>query len=301
MIDTSISWDDYVAIKRMNPSTLVYGRRSMKALRRVITEGFWEASDVMVLGTSIHSLLLEPDEFEERFAVMPSYHLDADNCTQGGKSSTSRATKYCEEMEAGFVRAIGSKTLLLRSQYDTALTCIESIRSRPAMVEIIEHSHKEVTVLGEIDGIECKGRIDLLHPSKIVDLKNTADVSERKFKRIFDDLGYAFKLAMYRELVRQNTVGVRDVEIIAQETSGDFDNVLYTLPSDWLDDAMNDVMRVIAMYKQSLATGVWPGVDGGQDRVELERPYWQKKEADQSDWSSIDVGATIGAEEEAYF
>jgi exodeoxyribonuclease VIII len=299
MITTGVSWEDYKKVERMNPSTLVAGCRSMLRLRRLLQKGFGEETNAMRLGTGIHALLLEPEEFEERFCVRPDFHLMPGNVTGKGEPSTSTATTFCKRMLAEFEAEHAGRIILNRAQYDTALHCIEAIRSRPAMVEIIQHSNKEVTVYGEIDGVPCKGRIDLLSPAIICDLKTTADVEPRAFGRTFANLRYAFKLAMYRELVRQNTCD-REVKVIAQETAGDFDNVLYDVPGIVLDNALNKVRSVLADYKHAVDTGVWHGVDRGSDEVPVLIPAYAMDEDEQGlDWSGV---ATVeDSDTESYF
>lgn len=248
MIDHTITWENYCSLRRMNPSTLVHGCKSMKRLKRAISEGFPERSDAMMLGTGIHALLLEPDQFEERFCVIPAFQFDAENVTGRGDPSQSKATSYYKAKEAAFIEANKGKEFLDRGQYDTALTCIEALNSRSHFRELVDASSKEVTVYGEIECVPFKGRLDLLSPTTICDLKTTYDVSQ--FNRTFTQLEYAFKLAIYRELVRQNTVGVRDVKVIAQETKDDFDNAMFVVPAELLDITFNRVMQVTKLYKQ---------------------------------------------------
>jgi len=237
-IQPNIPWPDYCGIKRMNPSTLVAGNKSMLRLKRAIAGGYPEETNAMRLGTGIHTLLLEPDEFEERFCVVPAFHLDPENMRAAkrkdepieDRKTDSKLTNYCQGMVARFKAANPDKAFLDQTQYDTALTCIEALHSRTNFAELIASKNREVTVFGEIEGVPCKGRLDLLSPGVITDLKTTHDVSD--FGRTAFKLNYCFKLAMYRELVRQNTVGLRDVKVIAQETKDDFYNALFTIPSD---------------------------------------------------------------------
>jgi hypothetical protein len=270
----NLSWEDYQQVKRMNPSTLVAGLKSMLKLKRAIAGGMYEESNAMRIGTGIHALLLEPDEFESRFVVMPDFHLHEENVTKDGKRSSSTATTYYKEKVAEFVKQASGKSVLTRSEYDQCLMCIESLHSRPAISKLITESSHEVTVYGEIEGVEFKGRIDALTTDCIVDLKTTADVSPLVFGRRFFSLGYDFKLAIYRELVRQNMEGVNDVKVIAQEPSGDFDNCLHPIYPEILDMAFQRVLGVVRQYKECLATNVWPGVDGGQDEIDLWVPSY---------------------------
>jgi hypothetical protein len=253
----------------------------------------------MRLGTGIHTLLLEPEEFESRFCVVPSFNLDAENVTGKGERSESKATTYYKSKVAEFQSLNQGKSFLDRTQYDQALTCIEALNSRKHFVELVHEANKEVTVTEcEIEGVPFKGRIDLLHPTCICDLKTTFDVAQ--FGRTFTSLEYAFKLSIYRELVRQNTVGVRDVKVIAQETKDDFDNAMFVVPSDLLDVAFSRVLFVVNQYKQALASGVWPGWDGGEKEVEIEIPYYARKQMEEIDWSGVEIGETTETQE-SYF
>ena len=286
LITDKIPWADYVQVKRMNPSTLVAGCKSMLSLRNLIRDGFKEETNAMRMGSGAHALLLEPNEFQERFCVMPDFHLSPDNVTGKGVPSQTRTTDWYKREVAAFAAEYPDKTIIGRTQYDQCLRAIESIWERPKMRELVESSAKEVTVYGEILGVECKGRLDLLNKTTIADLKTTPNIHKRKFGRVFSDLNYAFKLAFYRELVRQNLPGQWQVELITQELTGDFDNALVPVPREVLDNAWDKVVEVMTAYKRCLETDVWPGVDGGKDYYELDVPNWAMDGDEEFDWSS---------------
>lgn len=293
MITDKIPWDEYCKVKRMNPSTLVAGCKSMLSLRNLMRDGFREETNAMRMGSGAHALLLEPDKFKERFCVMPDFHLSPDNVTGKGVPSQTRTTDWYKREVAGFVADNPDKTIIGQTQYDQCLRAIEAILERPKMRELVESSAKEVTVYGEILGVECKGRLDLLTDKprgywKIADLKTTPNVHKRAFGRRFSDLRYDFKLAFYRELVRQNverTSGI-DVELITQELTGDFDNALVPVPAIVLDNAWSKVVEVMTEYKRCLETNRWPGVDKGEDYYELDVPNWAMDGDEEFDWSS---------------
>ena len=294
MITDNIAWADYVKVQRMNASTLVAGCKSMLSLRNLIRDGFKEETNAMRMGSGAHALLLEPDQFQERFCVMPDFHLSVDNLRESKykgepdeeRQTNSKATKFYKQKVALFVADNPGKTIIGQTQYDQCLRAIESIWARPKMRELVESSAKEVTIYGEICGVECKGRLDLLNKTTIADLKTTPNVHKKAFGRIFSNLNYAFKLAFYRELVRQNWGGELSVELITQELTGDFDNALVPVPGIVLDNAWDRVVEVMQAYKRCLETGVWPGVDGGKDYYELDIPNWAMDGDEEFDWSS---------------
>ena len=298
MINKTISWNDYLSIKVMNPSTLVHGIKSMRRLRRAIQDGFPEESNAMRLGSGIHALLLEPDEFDKRFVVMPTFNLDIANATAKGERTDSKLTNYYKARVQEFKES-EKRSVLDAKQYDSILNCIEEIHSRPHMIDMLHRSSKEVTVLGEIDGVEFKGRMDMLAPDCITDLKTTFDIAqfERQTLRKFD---YLFKMSIYRELVRQNTVGVRDVKIIAQETKDDFDNAVFSIPSEILDHSFSHVLQVVASYKQAVASDEWIGWDRGEKEIVIDMPYEMRKQLENVDWSGVELSSEI-KEVESYY
>ncbi len=297
-----LDWDAYCALPRMNASTLVHGCKSMKHLRAAMAGGFPEESDAMRLGTGIHTLLLEPEEFEARYVVMPDFENDTENMraakrkgeSDKDRQTNSRNTKYYKAKAAAFHQANVGRTVLKRDQYDQALHCIEAIRSRSYMSKIIDSSEKEVTLLGEIAGIPFKGRVDLLRRKRplIVDLKTTGDCNKHAFGRIFARLHYDMKLAIYRELAQQELGKTPDVGIITQETSGVFDNAYVPVPHIVLDNAWPRVESVLMDFHKANKTGDWPGADRGKDRYELAVPQWAMEDADEElDWSTVPTEA----------
>lgn len=299
MVEFGKSWADYLEIKRMNPSTLVAGCRSMKRLKRCIDGGFPEETDPMRFGTGLHALLLEPAEFESRFCVVPDFHLDADNLRKPKSKSESiedrrtesKVTDYYKSKIKEFAATNGGRQFLTRQQYDDCLFCIESLRSRPKIAQTIDQSRKEVTLTGEILGVPFKGRVDLLRIDKqrglITDLKTTSDIEKHAFGRVFMRLRYDFKMCLYRELVKQETGKEYKCAMICQEVGGDFDNAFVPIPDIVLDNAMTRVVSVIADYKKAMADNQWHGVDRGKEKYELAIPDWAMEDDEEVDWSAL--------------
>ena len=152
--------EEYRQLKRMNASTLVHGLRSMKSLKRAIDEPMREPTEAMQFGTATHVGTLEPGEFNARYCVMPDFHKDGANVTAGGKQSNSKATSYYKAKCEEFIAENPGKIVLSEWEMDRILRCIRETTSKPGMRELLKSCQKEVVLLGEIDGVECKGRVD---------------------------------------------------------------------------------------------------------------------------------------------
>lgn len=300
MISRNVSWADYQQITRMNPSKLVRGCKSMKSLKRAIDDGFSEPTDAMRMGSGLHCLLLESDQFEDRYCVIPDFHKLPDNVTAQGKPTDSKATNFYKNKVKEYASENAGREFVSRDQYDTMLCAIESLRGHAEASRLIEScgSNLEITVLGEISGVEFKGRIDALSPQAIIDLKTTATVDTIQFGRTFANLKYGMKLAIYRELIRQSST-TRDVRVIAQEMSGDFDTVVFDVPDCVLDAGLAAAKLIIEDYRHSLKTGEWHGVDRGEKTVQLVVPNWSMPS--DAEEAAMWHGASVESETEAAF
>lgn len=263
-------WEQYRGLPRMNPSTIVYGMESRRHLLHAATCGGIEPSNDMRLGTGIHAMTLEPHTFADTFVIIPAFHLYPENVTKEGKISTSTATDYCKQKTADFLRnEADGRQILSAEQYDRALSAVQAIKQCLRAEELVRISEPEVTMLGEIEGVRFKGRIDLLAEAVIGDIKTTVSCNPWKFSRQFRDLRYCHKLAIYRELVRQHTGKLLPVEIIAQEKRPPFDTVVFPVPDDKLTAAMTEVIATIQDYRLAIETDHWPGRDRGNLTVDL--------------------------------
>lgn len=274
-VSTMLPWDEYCKIRKMNPSTLVCGLTSMKAMKAAIDGEFPEESNAMRLGTGIHSLLLTPEEFESRFVIMPDFANDPRNMTTGKNPtrSFSSVTTWVKEQIEEFSAAVPEGVSILpHAEYVRCLSAINAVRSHHSAPRYLEGA-KEVTVKGTIDGVECKGRVDVLG-EWLVDVKTTQDAGVFAFGRSCANLHYPFKMAFYRELIAQMTGEILPVAFVAVETNGLFDCVVHEVPDAVLDQGFRQVREQLERYKRCKESGVWPGKDGGADSVTLYTPNW---------------------------
>jgi len=273
---------EYQQIQAMNPSTLVHGRKSMRSLKNAINGRSKEPTNAMRFGNKYHTLILEPEEFEKSFSVMPNYAAMPENVTGKGERSDSWATVFCKESKRSFESAteLDGKQVITRDEYDRGLAMCESIADDEYASFIIRTSKREVTLTGEIEGISFKGRLDLCG-GILADLKGTANAEAIAFGRTAANMKYAFKMSIYQELYRQNFEAYPDdVCIIAVETGGDFECCVYDQMDAALDAGWDQVIATVRAYKGCIASDRWPGVNRGRGSVPLFVPNWAMPEDD---------------------
>jgi len=276
--------DDYDSIKRMNASTLVHGLKSMWSLKCAIDGGF-TSTPAMQFGSQYHCLILEPGEFTRTHAVMPNFAIHADNIDAKGLPSTSANTSWARETRTLFADEceVNGREIITEQNYEKAQAMIAGIQRNKLATELIETSEKEVTLLGEIDGVEFKGRVDLLRTDALSDIKGTPNASDRPFGGSMAKLNTAFKMSIYRELIRQQKNNAPDhVYLIAVESGGDFDTCVYEIPDIVLDNGFSKVRRTLEQFKIARDTDTWPGLQA-DEAVQLHVPNWSMDQ-DELEW-----------------
>ena len=275
--------EDYRAIDAMNSSTLKHGLHSMLRLKRVI-DGHWKLeSDAAKIGTAIHVLVLEKDDFDHRYCELPAFELSEDNKTDKGKPSKSKATGYYKAAVNEFMQQRPGIEILSAGQMGVVQKAGRVAAQHAVMKQLLDEfdTQTEVILLGEIEGVKCKAKLDLvnLRLNQLFDLKTCSDASKDGFGRQIVKFNYGFQLAFYRELYRQNYDREPHVNILAVETSRDYDRVNFSIPERLLDAGYRRVCETLRLYKRAYETDNWPGLDGGQDVVEPNIAEWHMEDA----------------------
>lgn len=112
---------------------------------------------------------------------------------------------------------------------------------------------KQVVMVGEIEGLPFKIKMDSFHDGKaIVDLKTTQTLDQNKRYFVPDSgerlsfpiyAGYDTQLAIYREIVRQNTGDILPAFIAAADKDPHPMCDVIQLPQKMLDEALDRVKR----------------------------------------------------------
>ncbi len=135
----------------------------------------------------------------------------------------------------------------LKSTYQACEAAIARIEKDPTAMEYLEGA-KQLIVTGEIEGVPCKGKLDVLGNGRIVDLKCMRD-----FAPVYKDgerldfiraWGYDIQAYFYTELIRQYTENNEawPFYILAVTKEASPDLLLVEIP-DWLIRSAGEVVR----------------------------------------------------------
>lgn len=153
-------------------------------------------------------------------------------------------TGNVEEFRAGHPELF-KKDGELKQTYEVCEAAINRIKRDETAMEYLD-GEKQVIVTGEIEGVPCKGKLDVLGQNRIVDLKCMRDFEARyKDGERLDFIrawGYDIQAYFYTELVRQQYKVNLPFYILAVTKEAAPDLMLVELP-DWLINSAGEVVR----------------------------------------------------------
>lgn len=223
----------------------------------------------MLLGTVVHTLVLESDKFDDEYAIAPTF----DRRTKAGKAAAEE-----------FAAANAHKTVISDGIKNQAQMMADSILRHPvARLIRLPNIIAEASIFYKdtATGLDCRIRPDFHLPpcevfqhGLIVDLKTTDNASYHAFNRTIANFGYHISAAMYNDGFMQLygtteppafiwLIGERDAPYAAIAYQPDFE----TLQKG--DDAKNDALQTIA---DCLSTGDWYGYP--TDILNINLPKW---------------------------
>ena len=248
---------EYDQLDRVNPSSLMYALTSRKH--------YWtycngqiehRPSPAMEIGTLAHALILEPNTTD--FAYWT------------GKVRRGKEWDEFQLEHAGQV-------IVRQKEMDIAARIAEAVRGHDAAAALLATCHTEMTIKHDwqIDGehvLQCKGRIDAICPTHLVDVKTAGDIRPREFGRQCANLRYNVRLACYRYWYEQETNNSPNVYLIAVENTPPYDVVVYHVPDQFLDSGLTEAERGARLVCWGLKDDAWPGI---AEKVQaLEVPLW---------------------------
>jgi len=232
-------------------------RKSLALLRMLRNGEDSGDSKALLFGRALHCLILEPTEFDYRFAMMP----EADGRTKEGKAIRDQ-----------FKANAGSKGILTHQDYQLMRRMRESIETNVEAQELLRGSEREVTFRAKDPSVEldvqCRADIWNEWDNVCADLKSCESLSS--FRSKIYDYGYHRAAAHYREVIRL-TLGLNDTPrfvFIAVEKSAPYAVACYELDEIWLEVGFHERRETLASIKQCIDTDVWPRDPDGVQRLE---------------------------------
>lgn len=190
-------------------------------------------SENMLLGSVIHSLILEKDNFFNDFMIMENVDL---------RTKEGKAKKQVAEVRAKNFNA----TLIKQSLYDKALEVVNAFKRSKAYNMFKCAGLAEASYFGEIEGKKCKCRPDFYMEKEniILDIKTTAKggAMPDAFTKNIAKYKYYIQAALYLKLT-----GAKDFYFVAIEVEAPYMIGIYKLDNVSLEFGMSEIRRAFSL------------------------------------------------------
>lgn len=262
-IHYAVPYAEYAAWKALSRTNLVDLARSPAYFcwRRANEV---EPTAPMDLGVAIHTAVLEPERFDQEYAILAE---EVDRRTKDGRATWE-----------AFERANRGRKLLRSRDGLACVSIATALRGGSAAATLIQAGRHEVSLLwrDEGTGLLCKARADVLgegrHGPLIIDLKSTQNAQPHAFSRSISRDGLYMQAAHY--LAGLDALGHPGGQFlfVAYETSPPFWSSVHRLSTRFIDLARQERETLLQAYRFCEENGAWP--DHGHVVHTVEPPAW---------------------------
>ena len=202
-------------------------------------------SEAFYFGEGWHCHALEPDKFNDRYAIAPV----CDRRTKAGKETWSK-----------FTESVNGKKVIRSEDYLQMQRMTEAIKKQ-VIHRFIEKGQAEVCIVWEMRGLLCKARLDYVHQDEavIIDLKSTRDASKDAFSKAIYNYGYYQQGAWYSDGWEALIGDPPAFTFLAVEKSSPYCPAAYELGAKDIIAGRIAYKKALKIYKECVESGVWPG------------------------------------------
>jgi hypothetical protein len=219
-----------------------------------------ERTAAMRWGSLVHTFVLEPDQFDA--VVGPQ----ADKRTKEGKAAWEQFTAENQ-----------GKEVIKQEELDELESVRKAISAHGLGSQLIQSGSVEMSLFWThgSTGLKCKARPDLVREDGIiVDLKTCADASSKQFAKDAYKYRYHVQAAFYLDAAA--AVGIEADTFVFLCVEKDAPHLVQCFECDeaLIEMGRKEYLEDLAVYKQCVETGLWPGYDEGIQTLSL--PNWVK-------------------------
>lgn len=246
---------NYDAIKAVNWSSLKHLSVSPLLYRWRLKEPE-ERKPAFVFGGAVHCAILEPDQFDARYAVFD------------GRRAGKEWTAWQEERPG--IEA------LKPDEYERVQEIVVALRFHDIASRLLRGGRCEeaLTWTDADTGLACKGRLDYIRPDFLIDLKTTRDPAPRSFEKSAANYGYVGQVAFYHDgAVASRRIDGRELPYIAAvQTTAPYDVVIYRIDAATLGLGRAQYKSLLQRLIECTAADYWPGA--APETQTLRLPKW---------------------------
>jgi hypothetical protein len=204
-----------------------------------------EPTKQMIFGDALHTMILEPDYFDQRFAVSKKF----DCRTNAGKAA-----------KAEFELTADGKKVLDEEEFRRLERVVEEVQMHPLINRLLKGAKIEKSLFW-IDGeseLLCKARPDAWTPRCLIDIKTTADACYNEFSRSVNYYDYHIQAAMQIDAVAEITGELmHDFLFIAVQTTPPHKPYLYNLGDIYIEYGREQYKKLLKILRACFDSDSW--------------------------------------------
>lgn len=195
-----------------------------------------EATPSLILGSAVHKLVLEPNDFINEFAIEP-------NCDKRTKDGKAEFERFQNENQG--------KTIIKADEYAKADLIAKSVLEMQGTANFLKDGKAEQSYFSEIDGVKVKCRPDFYNENLglIIDLKTTSDASPNGFTKSIANFNYHIQTAFYSDVLRSLGKKVNKFLFIAVETKEPYLVGFYELDEVAIEKGREKYKELLSLWK----------------------------------------------------
>lgn len=213
----------------------------------------------MAFGSLVHCLLLQPNEFDKQFFVMPSI----DRRTTEGKKAYAEALVQSE-----------GKEVISEEQYTEADNLVNKVVSESHIANAIQGcNHFEKEWRADINGLPFRGFFDGEADDYILEIKTTNDASPKTIINDFYNRQYHIQAGLYTH------ISSKPIKYLIIETASPYNVMLADVDAAFIDFGLKQAVEQIERFKTCMENNMFDmgyefHLDSGQFTIGL--PSWIK-------------------------
>lgn len=285
-IYSDISNEDYHGGAGVSKSGLDLIRKSpMHYKARIDAPNDNEPTTAQAIGTAFHSLLLEPEDFANRYIVRPDNAPKRPTSVQRNAKKPSPETVEAIAFWDKFEADNAGKIVLDNEANEQLLAMAHSVRNHPAANALLTGAPGVAELsaywIDPTTGVLCRCRPDYWRVDGIVvDLKTTEDASPEGFARSLVNWRYHVQAPFYLDGLAETIKQSGETELKAPETfvflavekKPPYAVGVYVLDRESFDLGRLEYQQDVKTYAECLSSNVWPGYGDGIQKIGV--PQW---------------------------